>query len=429
MKVTTMKWRERIALALRPHGNGRPRLGRVAIPRPEDSARDYPGVGLTPSGLTAIFREADAGSIATAMQLFEEMEEKDAHLYAVANTRRLALTGLPWQVVSAAHMHEGVDPRRAEDAAAYCREALTTIDRFDDALRHLSLATGRNIALAEIVWDAVSGSLRPVDIAPVDFTRVVFDELDRPRLLTKDEPQSGITLPPNKFIVHTPDDVTGHPQRGGLLRVTAMVYLAKNLALKDWMIFAEVFGMPVRIARYEPTATPEEKRELLNMLETLGSHAAGVFSRAVELQVIEANRGTVGPPYERLIEFLNREMSKAWLGQTLTTDVTGQKATFAATNVHELVRQDVLADDIVKEGRTLRRDLLGPLTRLRFGDSAPVPYFRRKPKQPLRAGELADVLNVAVNRLGMKVPADWVHDALGIPAAGDGEPAVVGETG
>ena len=71
------------------------------------------------------------------------------------------------------------------------------------------------------------------------------------------------------------------------------------------MIFAEVFGMPVRIARYEPTATDDEKRELLHMLESLGSNAAGIFSRAVDLQIVEANRGTSGPPYERLVDFLD----------------------------------------------------------------------------------------------------------------------------
>lgn len=421
-----MKWTERIAMALRPKQSRRPKVGRVALPRPQDSLRDYPGAGLTPSGLITILKEADAGSLATAMQLFEEMEEKDAHLFAVANTRRLALTGLAWRVISAAEAHEGVDRNRADEAAAYCRDVLVGLEHFDAVLRHLALANGRNIAVAEIVWDFTGGALRPVDIVPIDFTRIVFDELDRPRLLTQDEPDEGIALAPNKFIVHTPHSVTGHPQRGGLLRVTAMVYLAKNLALKDWMIFAEVFGMPVRIARYEPTATPEEKRELLDMLESLGSHAAGVFSRAVDLQVIEANRGTVGPPFERLVEFLNREMSKAWLGQTLTTDVAGQKATFAATNVHEVVRQDILTDDIAKEGRTIRRDLLGPLTRLRFGADAPVPFFRRKLRQPLGTVQLADLLDVAVNQLGLKVSAQWTHDALGIPSAGQGETLVAG---
>ncbi len=264
-----MNWTNRVINALRPNSNGRPRPGRVIVPRAEDSVRDYPGAGLTPSRLTTILREADDGFLSSAMQLFEEMEEKDAHLFAVANTRRLALTGLEWQVISAADMREGVEREPADQAAAYCREILAGLDSFDEALQHLSLATGRNIAIAEIVWDVVGGELRPVDIVSVDFARIVFDELDRPRILTEEEPRDGIEPASNKFIVHAPHSVSGHPQRGGLLRVTAMVYLAKNLALKDWMIFAEVFGMPVRIARYEPNATVEEKRELLNMLESL----------------------------------------------------------------------------------------------------------------------------------------------------------------
>ena len=421
-----MRWTRQIVNALRSSSNGRPKPGQVVVPRAEDSVRDYPSAGLTPSRLTTILREADDGSLSSAMQLFEEMEEKDAHLFAVANTRRLALTGLEWQVISAVDVHDGVERGPADQAAAYCREILAGLDSFDESLQHLSLAIGRNIAIAEIVWDVAGGELRPVGIVPVDFTRIIFDELDRPRILTEEEPRDGIELSSNKFIVHAPHSVSNHPQRGGLLRVTAMAYLAKNLALKDWMIFAEVFGMPVRIARYEPSATTEEKRELLNMLESLGSSAAGIFSRAVELQVIEANRGTVGPPYERLVEFLNREMSKAWLGQTLTTDIAGQKGTSAATQVHEMVRQDVLADDMRKEGRTIRSGLLGPLTRFRFGLDAPVPYFRRKFKQPSDTTELANVLDVAVNQLGMKVPSAWAHDALGIPQSDEEEATVPG---
>ena len=414
-----MKIAERIVHALRGAAAERPKGGRVLFPRGEDSIRDYPSAGLTPSRLLSILREADDGSLSGPMQLFEEMEEKDAHLYSVANTRRLALTGLEWRVVSAADVADGVDRAMADEAAAFCRKTLVALDAFDDALQHLALATGRNIAIAEIVWDQVDGTFRPADVVPVDFTRIVFDEVDRPRILTQEEPRNGIALTPNKFIVHTPQNVSGHPQRGGLLRVTAMVYLAKNLALKDWMIFTEVFGMPVRIARYEPSATAEEKRELIHMLESLGSNAAGIFSRAVELQVIEVNRGNVGPPYRELIDFLNREMSKAWLGQTLTTDTTGQSGTFAASKVHDQVRQDVLMDDIRKEGRTIRRDLLGPMVRLQFAPQTPVPYFRRRLRRAADARELAEVLDIAINRLGVSVPASWVRESLGIPVAAE----------
>jgi phage gp29-like protein len=401
----------------------------MLLPRAEDSIRDYPSAGLTPSRLVAILREADGGSLSAAMQLYEEMEEKDPHLYSVANTRRMALTGLEWQIVSAADVHERSDRGMADAAADHCRNTLSSLDSLDEALEHLSLAVGRNISVVEIVWDAVDGAMAPVDLVPVDFTRLTFDDLDRLRILTVEEPRDGIEPPSHKFIMHAPHAVSGHVARGGLLRVTAMAYLAKNLALKDWMVYAELFGMPVRIARYEPQATAEEKRELLTMLDALGSRAAGVFSKAVELQFVEAGRGTTGPPYLALLEFLNREISKAWLGQTLTTDVVSQSGTLAASQVHEKVRKDLLADDVGKEGRTIRRDLLAPLTRMRFGPDAPVPYFRRRIEDPPNVAELAGVLSVAVNELGVRVPARWAHAALHIPEAGEGGVVLPGRSG
>jgi len=364
----------------------------------------------------AVLREADAGSLSAAMQLYEEMEEKDPHLFAVANTRRLALTGLEWSVEPDPESGDGAWAQRVAD---HCRGVLKRLDAFDDVLQHLSLAVGRNIAVAELVWESGDDGLTLTDIVPVDFARLVFDDLDRPRILTDEEPSQGMELVPSKFIVHAPHCATGHPQRGGLLRVTALAYLGKNLALKDWMIFAETFGMPVRIARYEPAATAEEKREMLDMLESLGANAAGIFSRAVDLQILEANRGPGAAPYERLIEFFNREISKAWLGQTLTTDTTGARGTFAASTVHEQVRQDVLADDLRKEARTLRRDVLTPLTRFTFGPDAPVPVFRRKLRRVRSTAELADLLDTAVNKLGLHVPADWTHEALDLPQTRD----------
>ncbi len=415
MTTTLINTTRRIINALRtPRSTTRPSTGQLLTTRPEDTWRDYPSSNLTPSRLFAILREADAGHPAAAMQLYEEMEEKDPHLYAVANTRRLALTGLDWTITP--------DPRAenrdlAMATANHARNILSRTSGFDDTLQHLALATGRNIAIAELVWTQKGDRLVLSETVPVDFTRIVFDDTDQPRILTDDARFDGIDLAPNKFILHTPHCTTGHATRGGLLRVTAMAYLAKNLALKDWMIFAETFGMPVRIARYEPSATPEEKREMLHMLESLGANAAGIFSRAVDLQIVEANRGNAGPPYERLLDFLNREISKAWLGQTLTTDTTGAKGSLSATTVHEQVRQDILTDDIRKEANTIKRDILTPLILFRFGPDAPVPNFTRKVNRARTAQPLADLIATAVNELGAQIPADWAHDQLGLPRA------------
>lgn len=403
----------------KPENVRRPRPGRVVKAEAFDRWRDYPADGLTPSQLVSILRAADEGAVDQAMALYEQMEEKDAHLYAVANKRRLALTGLKWQVVSAAEVRQGVDRAAADEAAAFCREMLNEINQFGEVLQHLSLAFGRNVAVAENVWEARGDRLQLVEIVPVSFDRLTFDDLGKVRILTKDEPVHGIALEPNKFVVHTPQTVSGHPMRGGLLRVSALAYLGKHFSMKDWMVFAEVFGMPVRIARYEPSATPEEKRELLTMLQSLGSDAAGVFSKAVELDMIEAKQGGSLPPFERLCEFFNREMSKAWLGETLTTDVTGSRSSLAAARVHNEIRLDLRRDDITREGRTLRRDVLGPMTRMEFGPNVPVPFFQRQLHPPRDLRELAEVLSTAVHDLGMKVPVRWAHDALGLPEANE----------
>ena len=407
---------QRIANFFRDENStARPKPGQLLRQREEDTWRDYPADGLTPSRLSAILKAADEGALSEPMQLYEQMEEKDAHLFSVANTRRLALTGLDWELVPASDIRPGLDAALAGEAADYCERVLGSIETLDEMLQHLSLALGRNIAVAELVWDLAAGSVTIVDVAPIDFTRLVLDGVDRIRILTDDEPQDGIALPPNKFVVHAPHATSGHPSRGGLLRVTALSFLGKNYALKEWLTFTEIFGMPIRIARYDPSASVDEKRELLNMLKNMGSEAAGVFSKAVELEIIEANRGTPNPPYQSLVNMLNREMTKAWLGQTLTVDMADQGGSKAAAEVHDRVRKDILLDDIRKEGRTIRRDMLRPLAQFKFGLDVPVPFFRRKPDEPRDLRELADVLSVAVNDLGIKAPTRWVHDTLGIP--------------
>jgi len=393
---------------------------------PLDRWHAYPADGLTPARLASILRAADEGAIDQAMALFEQMEEKDTHLHCIANIRRLAVTGLPWRIVSAADVLEGVDRVAADEAADYCRQVLSRIDRLDETLQHLSLAIGRNIAVAENLWEVRDGGLTLVDIIPVAFDRIAFDEQYRPRILTEEEPYRGIALPYGKFVVHVPHAICGHPMRGGLLRVSALAYLGKHFAMKDWLVFSEVFGMPLRVARYEPSATPEEKRELMKMLQTLGSDAAAIFSKAVELQLLEAGQGKAPPPYEAICRFFNEELAKAWLGQTMTVETLRQAGTATVAMMQDEIRHELREDDIAKEGRTIRRDVLEPLVRLEFGPEVPVPFFRRQYQRRRDLKELAEILRIAVNDLGLAVPVRWVHEALGIPPADKGEAQLVG---
>ena len=109
---------DRIANAVRRT----PHTGAIVHRRKDDALREYPADGLTASGMVALFKQADAGDLSSQLALFEQMEEKDAHLYSVANTRRLAVTGLPWRIVPASEASSG------ESTAGNRRNAETVAD-------------------------------------------------------------------------------------------------------------------------------------------------------------------------------------------------------------------------------------------------------------------------------------------------------------
>ena len=99
----------------------RPETREIATVSLRDRWSSYPSRGLTPKRLADIFREADQGELRRQAELFEEMEEKDTHLFSVMQTRRLAVLGLDYQVEA--------DSESPEDAkiADFCREQLKNL--------------------------------------------------------------------------------------------------------------------------------------------------------------------------------------------------------------------------------------------------------------------------------------------------------------
>lgn len=401
---------------LPPRSDRRRPENRLIRPWREDSLRSYPTVGLTPSRLLTFLQTADAGSPQTQFELFREMLQKWPRLAAVEATRRLALTGLDWEITSdEGAAAEAVHRNRAARAAEVCQQTLARLERFREVLDHLASAIGHGLAVAELVWEAG----RLVDLVPVPHTRLISDPHEpwRLRVRTEDDPTLGVPLDvaPAKWIIHKPRATPGRLFDGGLLRASALLYLAQNLSFKDWLIFSQIAGMPLRVAQFDPGTPEDDQQKLLKMLEQLGTDAAAVFGKNVDVRFVEPARGGERP-YQPLQDYCNTEVTILWLGQHLTTDIrnTGSRA---AAEIHDRVREDLLVDDIADEGQTIRRDVLTPLVRAQFGDDVPVPHFRRSLIQSVDTKVLAETLAVAVNQLGLRVPRSWVHESLGIPEA------------
>jgi phage gp29-like protein len=345
----------------------------IAAASLRDRWSDYPTSGLTPGKLSRILREADAGYINLQAELFSEMEQKDAHLLSCLQTRKLSVAGCPWEVVPAS------GGASENEAASFVSDCLSGIDNFDESLADLMDAVGKGFSVSEIIWELDRDYLVPRSLKKRPQKRFSFLSHDgpseRPLLLTDADPVYGIPLAPSKFIVHVYRAGADYPERGGLLRTLSWIYLFKNYALKDWVSFCEVFGMPLRLGVYSPSASKEDKDALMEAVTNMGSDAAGIISESTRIQFIEAAKSGSGGPYKDLVDVMNKEISKAVLGQTLTTEV-GSSGSLAAGVVHDGVRMDIVRADSRSLARTINRDLVRPLTALNFGPDVKQPVFK-----------------------------------------------------
>lgn len=390
-----------------------PEIREIAVAQVTDKYSGYPSNGLTPVRLANIFHEADAGDVLRQMELFEEMEEKDPHLFSQLQTRKNAVAGLDFELIPFG------DDDRDKEIADFIQEQLNGIEGFEDIETDLLDAIGKGFAVSEIMWGYDEGHVVVREIKARHQKRFFWDSLDDSfRVRTKDEPE-GVWLPENKFIVHKYKARSGHTSRAGILRVVAWMYLFKNYDLKDWVSFAEVYGLPLRLGKYQPGASEADKLALMQALIQIGADAAGIIPDGTTIDFITTEKTSSSDLYERLARYCDEQISKAILGQTLTSDSGG--GSYAQSKTHNDVRHDLTVADCKALASTLRRDLIRPLCLFNFGEDKRIPYIRFDCEESEDLTQTAEILGVLIEKTGLRVPTSFIYKKFSIPEPEAGE--------
>jgi SPP1 gp7 family putative phage head morphogenesis protein len=408
----------------RPIEAARPRPERATLytPTQRDRWATYPSRGLTPGKLARILRAADQGYSAQQVELFRELEEKDAHVASQMQMRKQAVLRLEYDV------HTDSDDPRAVKVAEFCRKALLGLEDLDDLLMELLDAIPQGWAMPELIWDVSSGQAVIAGFNRVPQERTCWpDETNIPRLATDADPIRGVEIPPFKVVFHRHRVRSAPPFRAGVMRTVVWWWMFKNYAVKDWAAFAEIFGMPLRVGKYEPGSNSDDRQALKQALLDLGVDGAAVISKDTEIEFKEAAARTAGKTvFEAFALYCNREMSKAILGQTLTSDVD-KVGSYAAAKVHDNVREDLRDADAAALAKTLRQQVLLPLAVFNFGPDAPVPWFIFNIEEAEDLKEKSEVYSRLVE-MGLPLPQMHVYEAFKVPAP-EGDEIVLQKTG
>lgn len=363
--------------------------------------------GLSPDRLARILRNADEGEHRDYLTLAEEMEERDPHYASVLGTRKRAVSSLEITVEAAS------DDKGDQNIADGVRN-LIRHPGFGDMLDDCMDAIGKGYSVLEMMWDR-SGSQWWVkeyiwrDPRFFRLDRVTGREL---RLIDEADLFNGIPLAPYKFITHMPRLKSGLPIRGGVARLAAAAYMCKAYAVTDWLAFSEVFGMPLRVGRYGPNATEGDIRTLINAVANIGSDAAAVIPDSMKVEFQENGTSSGGNEiFEKLATWIDKQVSKAVLGQTMTAD---DGSSNSQAQVHNDVRGDIQASDARQLENTINRDLIRAFVDLNYGPQKQYPRVRIIVREAEDIKALSESLAKLVP-LGLKVEQSVVRDKLGLP--------------
>ncbi|MEP2706239.1 MAG: DUF935 domain-containing protein [Roseibium sp.] len=364
----------------------------------------HPASGLTPQRLARILRSSIDGDPEPYLALAEDMEERNEHYAGVLGTRKRQVSSLEITVEAASDAAEDVQ------AADLVRE-ITERDAFRDELYDVLDAIGKGFSATEILWDTSVGQWRPKAFKWRDPRWFHFDPDDGETLLLRgvggDEP-----LRPFGWITHFGKAKSGIPIRGGLARGAAWAFLFKAFSLKDWAIFSESYGQPLRLGKFGPGASEDDKAKLHQAVANIGADFAAIVPESMAIEFIEAKLSGSHDLYEKRADWLDRQISKLVLGQTQTTDATA--GGYATAKVHDGVRDDIELADARQLGATLNRDLVRPLVDLNFGPRQAYPV--------LKIGRVDEVdIEVLVKNVatlvpfGLKVGMSTIRDKIGVP--------------
>lgn len=129
-------------------------------------------------------------------------------------------------------------------------------------------ALGKGYSVSELLWEREGNGLRLAGVERVEPAWFEFDRGNGAHIYLRDNagPQP---LRADSFVVHIAKAKSGLAIRGGLARLAAWAYLFKNYTLKDWAIFMEAYGHPLRLGKYDSSASAEDRRTLLRAVRQI----------------------------------------------------------------------------------------------------------------------------------------------------------------
>jgi len=328
----------------------------------------------------------------------------DSHLESVWSVRCAATSGAEWFMAAA----EDGGSREQEAADAFAEE-LKDMD-IPRIIEEMMDAVAYGYSPLEVLWAAKEGHWGIGNIVGKPPQWFEFDQNNN--LVLKTGILGTEELPENRFLLVQHRPSYANPYGVKVFSKCFWPVTFKKNGFRWWTVFVEKYGGAFMYGKYPANAGEAFKNELLSALEKMVADAVAIAPEGSEITITTAadKSGSSGV-HQSYITMANQEISKAVLGQTLTTEI-GDNGSFAAAAAHNLVREDIASADRRRISAAFNR-LAAVYTFYNFGPEVAPPLFQFVKDEDLQS-DRAD-RDVKLHQIGWRPNKTYISREYSIP--------------
>ena len=318
---------------------------------------DIQGIGSSFSGVD---QNPDEILQKKGVAIYDEMEDKDPHLYSVYQTRKKSIAMTPWDVIPAD------ETPRALEIRDFIFDMLDGIKgSLTEDIQQLCDAIGKGFSILEIVWKlSTKGKWKgKFIISELIFHKQRYwffkdrrwHKAEETVYLFGSKPTDAKPVPWEK-IVHYAYNSNDNMYGRAAFKPIYWFYWFKKEGWKSWIVFLNKYGTPTVLGTYPKTAKAADQSKLKEIVERIQEETGVIIPEGMKISFLEATHaGTAS--YKELNESVNAEESKAILGATQTVE-EGKRGSYALSRSHSEVRRERVEADAVEISDVIQEQIV-----------------------------------------------------------------------
>ncbi len=364
---------------------------------------EHPGRRLTLARIFASYNTAEEGDPQWQCDIFDDRIEADAHLRSLLETRVDSVARKPWII------QEGGDDPADKEAAKLLEDALRLVPNFIETLEHQLRFNWYGYSGSEIKWEKKDGLIVPTWFVNVPHRRFRFDELDRPRLQVEGNVDGELLRQGSWWFTCRAGRILA---ASGLMRTATIWSFFKTSSIRDWLVWANRYGIPMVTGTYNQLESqPEEINVLKKAVKALGTDGWAVFSDLCKITITEVQAGGKAEDvHGALCNLCDAQNSKLLAGATLVME-GGSHGSYAQSRVHENRSFDLIAGDAERLGQAFEQAIGVPFVKWN-GFKARPPRLKLQIIRDMTPEGRAKIFVTALNELRLPLDEDQVRQEL-----------------